>query len=336
MSRFVSLFFAILTFAFMCRADTTSYSYFTTRDGQKIRYGNWEHAPDSKHLGTILILQGRASFIEKHQSLIKDLQSRGYRVWTFDWRGQGGSSRPIDHPQKNHIDTFETHLNDLDQFIQAVVKPQTSEPLFLLGSSMGGHLGLRYLHDHPGTFAGAILMSPMFDVQTDPFPRSVANFLVQAGNLIGFSKTYAIGYGDYDPHKGTFERNKSTHDRVHYEATRQLCIDKPDLVCGGPTFGWVKAAFDSINLIKTPGYAKPIEVPVFIANAEKDKVVRNEIDHEICKSMKNCQLKTYRNAFHNISKEVPEIRETFLKDADRFIKKNLSIVTPGLKNYNLE
>jgi len=44
---------------------------------------------------------------------------RGFEVWSFDWRGQGFSSRQvqISEKQRHDIDTFDTYLSDVTFFI---------------------------------------------------------------------------------------------------------------------------------------------------------------------------------------------------------------------------
>ena len=38
-------------------------------------------------------------------------------------------------------------------------------PFLMLSHSMGGHIGLRYLHAHPDRFAGSVMSAPMFGIR---------------------------------------------------------------------------------------------------------------------------------------------------------------------------
>ena len=62
------------------------------RDGKELRYAI---TPASTHpaQGTVIILQGRNECIEKYFETVRDIAARGFTVATFDWRGQGASSR---------------------------------------------------------------------------------------------------------------------------------------------------------------------------------------------------------------------------------------------------
>ena len=58
-----------------------------TPDGVNLRFARWAPPPGRK--GTVVLLQGRAEFIEKYFETVRDLRARGFAVATFDWRGQG-------------------------------------------------------------------------------------------------------------------------------------------------------------------------------------------------------------------------------------------------------
>src|SRR5450756_735900 len=62
-----------------------------TPDGVSLRFARW--APPVGRKGTVVVLQGRAEYIEKYFETVRDLRARGFAVATFDWRGQGMSER---------------------------------------------------------------------------------------------------------------------------------------------------------------------------------------------------------------------------------------------------
>ena len=43
----------------------------------------------------MVLLQGRAEFIEKYGETVGDLRARGFAVYALDWRGQGHSGRVL-------------------------------------------------------------------------------------------------------------------------------------------------------------------------------------------------------------------------------------------------
>ena len=81
---------------------------FAQVDGMRVRLG---HArPHGRPRGTVLVLPGRAEFIEKYRETLADLTSAGFAVVTLDWRGQGGSDRFIPRRQPDHVTRFEAYL----------------------------------------------------------------------------------------------------------------------------------------------------------------------------------------------------------------------------------
>lgn len=292
--------------------------YMKTPDGRDIRYALWK-STQSKKNQAILILQGRASFIEKHSELIQDLIARGYEVFTLDLVGQGHSTRLLNHPQKGHITSYDMYINDIHQLIHEIIQKISSKPLVLFGSSMGGHIALRYLETYPEDSMAAVLESPMLDIPTDPFPRWAAKALAYGGTWLGMGDRYAPGYGDFDPSKDVFEKSNNTRDKNRFLRQRQYALDYPNHVIGGPTIGWVKATFDSISTLQDLKNLVKIKVPVLLLNAGQDKSVLNHKDDEICKSLSKCRLITYKDSFHHIVVERPEIRDQFWIDFSDFM-----------------
>ena len=62
-----------------------------TRDGVTLRFARFP--PPAGRKGTVVVLQGRAEYVEKYFETVRDLRARGFAVATFDWRGQGLSDR---------------------------------------------------------------------------------------------------------------------------------------------------------------------------------------------------------------------------------------------------
>ncbi len=312
--------FVLFTFCSLSLAKTPQFEYLKTSDGIQLRVASWVNPKPTLSSKTILFLEGRASFIEKHYETVQDLLNQGHDVWVFDWRGHGGSTHLLDNPQKIHIDHYETYLNDLFQVVDKIVKPRARFPLVVLGVSFGGHMALRYASKYGKDLEGMILVSPMLDIYTTPFPYDFARALTRIALILGLNETYAAGYGDYDPLKSSFEENLNTQDRIRYERQKQLCLNNMQFVTGGPTYAWVNATFKSIDYIQQPGFMESIKIPTLIISAGLDKVVNNENDKNFCKKMSNCYQKTYQDAYHNIPNEKDSVRNQFLNDVAYFLE----------------
>ena len=112
-----------------------------TPDGINLRYARWAPPPGRK--GTVVILQGRAEFIEKYYETVRDLRARGFAVAAFDWRGQGLSDHALKDRRKGHVRNFSEYAIDLGAIMEQVVLPDCPPPIFALGHSMGGAVAIR-------------------------------------------------------------------------------------------------------------------------------------------------------------------------------------------------
>ena len=314
--------FYILVFSMVCFVCDASYDvkFFKTRDGKSLRY---LYAPTkNSHKGTIFILQGRGSFIEKHKELMEDFNRKGYHVWNLDLRGQGGSQKVVKHSQKVHIDSFEFYLNDIKDFVEVKIKPTQENNFFIYGSSLGGHLAVRYLEEisKNHNIRGAILVSPMFEVSTFNIPKFIVRTFIKVMSLLGFQESYAPFYGDYVPSKDYFrEDNSSTHDKKRFERQMQICKDHMNLVTGGPTIGWVEAMFESLDTLREEKYLKHIDIPILLLNGGLDSVFENVSDFQICNVISQCELVKIPEARHNIVMEIDSIRNKFWYHFDKFV-----------------
>lgn len=115
-------------------------SFVAMRDGWPVRTMRWAPAEDGP--GRVLILTGRADFVEKYAETLHDLVDAGWGVTCFDWRGQGLSRRLGKTPQHGASPGFNVWLDDLAE----IMAGETAEgPIKVMAHSMGGHLLLRYL-----------------------------------------------------------------------------------------------------------------------------------------------------------------------------------------------
>src|SRR4026207_1372149 len=85
--------------------------------GVDVRVARWAPTRGPRR-GTVCLFQGRGEYIEKYFEVIADLRRRGFSVATMDWRGQGGSSRPLANPLKGHVSSFSEYDRDLLLFMK--------------------------------------------------------------------------------------------------------------------------------------------------------------------------------------------------------------------------
>lgn len=292
--------------------------YFTTADGTTIRSGRW--CPEGRQRsGSVVLLGGRKEFLEKYTETAADLNQRGFEVFGFDWRGQGLSSRMLPDRLKGFVRNYDDYVQDLEDFFQRVVQPEAARPIYLIAHSMGGHVVLRYLQRQPAGIDKAVLVAPMLDINTNPFPRWLVRGLAWLGRHIGGEDALVPGSDKRTNFDRPFEGNALTADPRRFAVEKNAVARNPDLALGGVTFAWLTATLVSIAHIHRPGFLEGVQTPVLIVAAEADRVVSVAAQKSACRRLPNCRLLVIADARHEILMETDAIRSRFWEAFDAFI-----------------
>jgi len=298
-----------------------SYDFMKTPDKCAIRYGIWCGQKKPRR-GSILLLNGRREFMEKYTETIGELIERGFDVYSLDWRGQGLSTRMLADRHKGFIEDFDVYLNDLKMFVSNKVMPKAIGPVIILAHSMGGHIALRFIHDHPGMADRMVLTAPMIDIFSSPLTGWCAKFISRAANKAGFNRSYVFGSGIDTDEK--FKGNNLTSDPVRFMATAQTIAENPDLALGGVTYGWLSAALKSMDVLRNPGFAEQIRTPILLISAGEDRIVSNKAQRRICSLLPNCRFMEIPGARHEILRETDTVRSVFWHEFDRFTRPGIA------------
>ncbi|MCF8044480.1 MAG: alpha/beta hydrolase [Desulfarculaceae bacterium] len=281
---------------------------FTARDGVKIRYATaHSFQPDPGAL--VVVLNGRAEFIEKYADIVGEFQKKGFDVATLDWRGQGLSDRELANRHKGYIKDFNDYLSDLRMLFDRDINPDRL-PVVFVAHSMGGHIALRFMKEYPGIVHKAVLISPMIDIVTGPFPKRIARLIAKLACRYGFSEKYVLGGKDYIPGNVRYEDNLFTHDREKFRIHPRAVENNPDLALGDVTWGWLHAAFRSIELLKDPAYAAGVTEPVLLVGALEDRVVDVDAQKRFADMAPGCSFVPVAQGYHELLFETKDIRET--------------------------
>lgn len=292
--------------------------FFTTNDGISIRYGIWR-SRQTPVRGTVMLLGGRKEFLEKYAETIGDLNRRRYDVCSFDWRGQGLSTRLLADRLKGHVGRYEDYLKDLNQFYLRVIAPMGGNPPYLLAHSMGAHIALRYLHDHPERFSRAVLTAPMIDIHLGLYPRWLVRGMIRWASKFNRAESYVPGGRIHSQINYPFEGNKLTSDPIRYQFDKKAISANHDLALGGVTFGWLAATFESIQLLNRPGYAEQIAVPLLMVAAGQDRIVSTRAFQSLYARMPACRAVELEGSRHEILMERDPIRNRFWALFDEFL-----------------
>ncbi len=290
------------------------------RDGARLRFVRWE-ATRGPRRGTVCLFGGRGEFVEKYFEVVADLRRRGFAVATLDWRGQGGSSRPLANPRKGHVLSFSEYDADLLQFMKEVVLPDCPPPFVALAHSMGANILLRNAVRPGSWFERMILSAPMiaFAEEKVGYPQAVARAYAEAGCLLGFSRSYVKGGSDTIVEQGAFEGNALTSDRERWSRNKSVLDADPSLGLGSPTIGWLRAAYRSMGLVAADGFAAEVRVPMMVFVAGKDQIVSSRAAEDFAVGLKVGTHVLLPSAQHEILQEADAIRLRFWAAFDAYM-----------------
>ena len=206
--------------------------------------------------GTVLILHGRTEFLEKYAQTAAAWARRGFVAWSLDWRGQGGSARALADARKGHVGGFGEYQRDVRALADAAA--DEPGPHLMQAHSMGGLIGLRALVDGAAPSTAAIFTAPMWGLALPRERELAARLLSAAACALGFGERYVPGGGGPTPYAlQGFEDNLLTSDADGYERIARLVREGGSHALGGPTFGWLRAAFDEMDALAPARLATP-------------------------------------------------------------------------------
>jgi lysophospholipase len=296
--------------------------FIVTPSGTRLRTAVFERAAGGNPRRVCALLHGQTEFIEKYGEVIGELQARGFTVATFDWRGQGLSTRALEDRRKAHIRDFRAYDEDLATFLEQVVRPLGGGAPYALAHSMGAHILLRTLHDRPRTFSAAVLSAPMMAASTRGYPPWFAAGATTLMNAVGRSEDWVLGMEGRDPLEMQFEANLVTSDRARFARTQALIAKDPDIRLAGPTWGWLKAASASMARVMAPGYAEAIETPVLVCGAGRDRIVLTAAARAFAARLPRGTYLEFEDSEHEILMENDSIRARFWQAFDDFMSAN--------------
>src|SRR5215469_13331966 len=293
------------------------WDHMTNADGAQLRYGHAE--PNGRAHGIIVITPGYASPAEEFFETARDFLRAGYAVWILDRRGQGGSDRWPDLGQRAYLTSLATETRDLGQFGALVKAKAQGAPLFLVGESLGGPIGLGLLHDDPAAFRAAAFSSPAIDFQTGSLPKGGVRVLTSFLSGIGFGGSYAFGQHDWRFNPDTGGPNDTAFDdRERALAHDGWLLAHPAFREGGATNGFVHALFLAADTEQAPGWAQHITTPVLIGMTPGDKSASPSAMVTACNAMHDCRLDKYPGAAHALFNDRDATRAKWMKSVVTF------------------
>jgi lysophospholipase len=287
----------------------------TMPDGASIRTLVLMH---ERPVANLLLLTGRADFHEKWADAIASLWEAGFSIASFDWRGQGGSTR-LTTTGAGHIDSFDTWLSDLDRLSDWALTALPGPRWLALGHSMGGHLLTRWVADPARAglpfrqeLDGLVLAAPFFGLGGPAMVRTAALSVAPLQVARGKAADFAWGQTPY----GTIQRRPErqlllTGSRAHFEDEGLWVEANPALATGGVSWGWINAFSESRRKLE----ALPLErldLPVLMMLAAREKLVDNKAAIRVATRMADCRTHIVMAAAHELLREAEPARQEAL------------------------
>jgi lysophospholipase len=290
---------------------------FTFKPAQGIEVRCARARPEGEARGSVVVLHGRTEFVEKYREVVGELCGRRFEVWTFDWRGQGLSTRLLENRSKGYVGSFQDYLEDLTFFLDQVYEP-CGGPRVVLGHSMGGNVGLSLLTRRPDAFDVGVFTAPMLGVNA-PVPTPLLEAAMWGASRLGLGQRYLSG-GDYGIRDRRFFGNKLTGDLRRFARTSRWIDANPKLGVGGITVGWMAAACAAMSRLADPEVARKMETPALLLCAGREVRVDNTSVHAFAQMAPGASVVTLPAAKHEILHETDEVRARFWGAFDAFVE----------------
>jgi len=290
------------------------WSHFSPEPEVELRTGYIE-APNAK--GTVIIVPGFTSPIEMNARAIAAFNSAGYRVAAIDYRGQGGSWRPLANPEKGYVEDYAILADDLAGYAERV--RLVDKPLFIFAISKGAHITMRAAEHNQAKASAYALAVPMIQIQTPDTKIPVLKLLSGAATLLGLGSAYPPGLSGWPPKNLVF--GEATDCNANPETAQiqdSLFGLNPELRVSGVTMRWLKETIDSSDYIMSPEFTGSISEPVRIFNAGDDRIVNASAANAFCDSLNHCSVTEFANARHCINRENYSVYDQILEQTIDF------------------
>ncbi len=281
-----------------------------TPDGINIRYAHWRTTnPPCK--GTVLLLHGRAEYIEKLYETVGDLRGNGFDVLTFDWRGQGGSDRMLEDPRRGFVEHFNQYVTDLDTIVTEVALPDCRAPFYILSHSTGSLVALLAAPMNANRIRRMVVTSPLLGLKSVPIAQTWLKWLTGALHVLGMGDRYMSGGATPDENRA-FSNNKLTSDIKRFQRNAEFAGQFRNTTIGGPTASWLFAATRAMEVVNDPDFHSQINIPTLIVCAGNDQVVENQAAEHLGRSLRSGSCLTIPGARHELLQERDRVREQLL------------------------
>ncbi|MBR0557486.1 alpha/beta hydrolase [Ciceribacter sp. L1K23] len=265
--------------------------------------------------GTILVAQGRNEYIEKYYETVVTLCASGFDVATFDWRGQGGSSRLLADRRVGHVENFSDYQEDLAAVIRFLEASDFKQPILIVAHSLGALVTLSSAKALSKKIAAAVISAPFLGMPDASPTRNVARHIASLACTLGkgerqVSRDYA---------EQSFIGNDLTSDIKRFQRNQNFTRRFPDLSLGPPSWRWLRETLNAGYRLKTRKDIENVDIPFLIFATKADRVVSYRQACILSSRMKSSRFVSMENSEHEILQEIDAIQAQFYAVALPFL-----------------
>lgn len=290
-------------------------------DGHPIRRIDWPGAKQTAGpaRGSILFLPGRGDFYEKYLETLEQWHRAGWRVTGADWRGQAGSGRFGDDAVTGHIGDFSQWVEDL-RALWGDWTASTPGPHVLVAHSMGGHIVMRALIAGAVAPDAVVLSAPMLGMSGPPLPLPLLQGVAKLMTRIGKPTRPAWKWSEKPGEIPARRRDLLSHDAERYADELWWRENRPELVMGPGSWGWVERAYASTRVLESKGSMEAVDVPVLIVSTSNDKLVSHEAAVRAAERLPRGEMIAFGSeSHHEILREVDPVRDRAMEGIGEFL-----------------
>lgn len=268
--------------------------FFLSDDGKQLHYEAYEKLLSR---GSIIILHGFTESAEKFREAAFYFRKAGYSVFAPDLRGHGKSHHDSENPLRVDIDSFDTYAEDLNLFIDKIVKPLSKDKnIFIYSHSLGSTVALLYLMKYPYAVSKAVLSSPMICGNMG-MPTAIAGTVAKALCSLGGKKIPTPGRCVFDENQSA--ENSDATSKARFEYYHQKRKSEPLYQTSGPSFSWVKASLGARDRIMSDGGISQLRAKLLIFKPETDRQLSGEWTDRFAEKA-GVKIKDVNNSRHEI------------------------------------
>lgn len=280
------------------------------------KYISYMYCRVENEIGSVVIVHGYTEYYKKYYETAWYFLNEGYSVFMYDQRGHGYSSRIFENCQVVHINRFEEYSEDLAEFMDNIVFPNSNtDNINIYSHSMGGAVSALYLVGNK-KINKTIMSSPMVDPITMGVPgklvkRKALKDCKKYGEATKFQYTHS-----FSPNVDFAKSSDFSPSRFKYNLDMRIA-DKNYQTSGGSN-RWVyeslcvrKKLMDSASEINS-------EVLMFISG--KDKVVKIKPQFKYAEKLPNCRTIFVPGAKHSLYTHRKEYLVEYYKEIFKFLK----------------